>query len=101
MVVLKDFSEQARDEFLQAISYYSEYSESAANRFYRDFEVALNNIAAFPNSWPLFDAEKGIYRYVMTGHPYVIYYRLDIFRRRTVILSVFNTYRNPRDLKLD
>ncbi|MDR2976013.1 MAG: type II toxin-antitoxin system RelE/ParE family toxin [Streptococcaceae bacterium] len=101
MAFPSDFSERAKTEYLQALSYYSQYSESVANRFYLDFELALHNITVFPDSWPILDAERGIYRYVMTGQPYVIYYRFDFSLKHVVVLSVFNTYRNPEDFWLD
>jgi plasmid stabilization system protein ParE len=63
----------ALEELSSATIWYLERSESAAAKFVREIDEAIELIAVSPNRWPLHEGQTR--RYVLRRFPFAIIYR--------------------------
>jgi plasmid stabilization system protein ParE len=68
------FLAEARAEVRDAFEWYRERSPRAAARFLAEVERAMVLIREAPDVWPVF--EEGTRRYVLSGFPYSVIYRV-------------------------
>ena len=86
------FHRLAAEEFRQARSSYARQSGRATLQFIRAVDVAMQQIAADPERWPLYD---GRHRWVKTKKfPYILLYR-PTGQGRLTIVAVAHTSRRP------
>src|SRR6266478_4441245 len=86
------FHRLAAQEFRQARAAYARRSRRAALRFIQAIDTALQQIAADPERWPLYDDK---HRWVKTKKfPYLLLYRPTGESRLTVV-AVAHTSRRP------
>jgi plasmid stabilization system protein ParE len=86
------FHRLAAREFRLARSWYAQRSERAALRFIEAIEVALQQIAADPERWPLYDHNT---RWVkIRKYPYLVFYR-STAEGTVIILAVAHAGRRP------
>jgi plasmid stabilization system protein ParE len=74
------FHPEAEAELLQALAWYRERSEFAAQAFALAVDRALGHIAAGPERWP--ETQPGERRVILSRFPYSVLYRVrqdDVF----------------------
>ena len=61
------FHPEALEEYLSAISYYSDINPRLAESFINAFETGIENIIMFPGAWSI--VEENIRRHVISRFP--------------------------------
>ena len=86
-----DYNRSAKKELFDSSLYYSEQAPGLGERFLKEVENCLREIAHSPQRYPKYF--KDIRRCVMSQFPYGIYYRIEgtIIR----ILAVAHSSRHP------
>ena len=78
MAVAHAFHPEALFEYAEAADYYlREASTRVAERFVTALEAAVATVVAAPTRWPVVE-EPEIRRFILTGFPFVLYYRWDV-----------------------
>ncbi len=87
------FHRLASTEYLNARRWYlKEGGEQLAERFCREVDDAVRQIARSPQGWPIFTKE---YRWVrLDRFPYVLYFHI-IDEQRVMVLAVAHEARRP------
>jgi plasmid stabilization system protein ParE len=85
-----EFVSAAQDEYLAALTWYSERSRSAAARFEAEVETALERIQEAPTRWPQY---IGCRRFLLHRFPFAVVYEESEFVIR--ILAVAHLHRKP------
>ena len=84
-------TERAQLNINEAIDWYEFKGGNLGKRFFTDFEVTLNYIVRNPYLFPL--KNYPFRETVLSNFPYLIIY--DIVEDTVVVVSVFNTSKNP------
>jgi plasmid stabilization system protein ParE len=74
-VTLVDLAPAARQELLEAKSFYAAVTPALGERFATVIERALRRIGSSPTLWPR--VSPRLRRYVVSGFPYTILYRIE------------------------
>ena len=82
----------AEREYTEALCWYAERSQRAAEGFDTEFDQALTAITADPHRFPLFD-ERHRY-YLMDRYPFQVIYRVE--PDGVVVVAVAHARREPR-----
>jgi len=69
------FHPEALEEYLSAISYYSEINPRLAESFIKAIETGVKNITMFPEAWSI--VEEDIRRHLISRFPFGIYYCIE------------------------
>jgi len=91
------FTPRADQEILSAIDYYNEKQTGLGDRFNYELQISIGYIAIWP--------EKSSKRYknaravLINKFPFLIFYTYHSKEQSIFILSVFNTYQNPKKIK--
>lgn len=82
---------EAEIDFDTSYEYYYEDNPKVADTFYREINLAFENIKQNPNSFPT--VYKDVRKYVIKKFPFVIYYRIvdEIIQ----VIAIFHTSRSP------
>ena len=78
-------------ELWEARQWYAERSPRAADRFFQQYEQALEMIAARPLTWPNY--HRGTRHYLLQSFPYHVIYRLS--GDAVQVLAVAHAKRRP------
>jgi plasmid stabilization system protein ParE len=84
----------ARNEYLDAVTYYAERSRAAAEGFILNFRLTVEEISESPLRWPNYQAN--FRECLVKDYPFTIVYRIDERKNTVVIISVFHQSRHPR-----
>ena len=68
-----DMLEEAREELIEAVSYYRESSITNALTFEKVINAAIDRIIENPERYPI---RKGYRRCVLVKYPYTVFYRI-------------------------
>ena len=79
-------------EYTEALCWYAERSQRAAERFDAEFDKALEMIGADPRRFPLCDDRHRFY--LLDRYPYQVIYREEA--DETVVIAVAHAKRRPR-----
>jgi plasmid stabilization system protein ParE len=82
----------AEREYTEALRWYAERSQHAAEGFDAEFDKALETISADPRRFPLCDERHRFY--LMDRYPYQVIYREDA--DEIVVVAVAHAKRRPR-----
>jgi plasmid stabilization system protein ParE len=85
------FHLSALEEADEAVKWYMERNEMAANAFSRELNQAVEKVSKSPETWLLY--ENDIRKYVFPRFPFILYYR--IVKEGIEILAVAHTKRKP------
>ena len=81
----------AREEFLEAIGWYSERSRTSAMGFLAAYQEARERISSHPDRWP--ELEPGVRRVLLRRYPYSLLYVIE--DDHVLILAVMHQRRDP------
>ncbi|MBN2704106.1 MAG: type II toxin-antitoxin system RelE/ParE family toxin [Pontiellaceae bacterium] len=86
-----EFSEKAREEFLQSVDYYELQQSGLGLSFTEQIFATIERILDFPEGWTSLDAD--FHRCLVKQFPFAIIYTLqnDVM----LVVSVMNLYREP------
>ena len=93
------WSPEAKSTLTQNMGYLAEeWDDQVLRQFLNQVETALQKIQQYPQSYPLYKATPNI-RMFKINKRIVLYYKIvsDI---RIELITFWNTYRNPDDLKI-
>lgn len=89
--MMHQFHDEALEEYVDAIRFYTRANRSVGERFVRSIEQAIAEIVSAPLRWRA--VRVGLRRRVIRGFPYVVFYRV---REESVfILAVAHCSRRP------
>jgi plasmid stabilization system protein ParE len=87
------FLEEARSEFINAVSWYEMQAAGLGERFLQNTLKLTDLIVSQPM---LFEIKQSGYRETKISHfPFLLVYRIDPDQQIVVIVAVFHTSRNP------
>lgn len=84
----------ARNEYLEAVTYYADRSRSAAEGFIFNFSLTIEEISESPLRWPNY--HSNFRECLVKDYPFTIVYRIDESKNTVVIISVFHHSRHPK-----
>jgi plasmid stabilization system protein ParE len=93
MALTLQFSDEARQELLSAIDYYEDKQKGLGLRFNKVVNQTINNIVAFPKSFPVIYGNKR--KATVKHYPYVVIYEYEVKDGVLYILSIFHTRQDP------
>jgi toxin ParE1/3/4 len=88
---MHQFHEEALEEYVDAIRFYTRANRSVGERFVRSIEQAIEDIVAAPLRWRALLC--GLRRRVIRGFPYVVFYR--VHEDAVFVLAVAHCSRRP------
>jgi len=88
------FVKRAQSEYEEAVAWYEEHSEVAADGFIAAVDVALSLIRTYPTRWRR--VFKDYYEITLRKYPYNIIYYIDDSDTSVVVHSIFHHRRNPK-----
>ena len=94
MIYRHAYAPEALEEYKEAISWYRERSEKAAENFVKEIAEKITTICNAPLKYR--NTYKDFRETSLKKYPYSIVYLLDEQKKQVVIFSVFHQKRNPR-----
>ncbi len=85
------FRDEARSEFLQAVTWYEQKSRGLGTQFIDEIDNCIELVANQPNLFPIIT--KGIRRITVKRFPYCIYYKET--DRDIIVIAIFHSRKNP------
>lgn len=86
--------ETAQLDYEEAVQWYIERSEQAAENFVIAIDRALQLICDYPTRWR--NEYKHYYELGVKKYPYTIIYSIDTSKQLVIISSIYHHKRNPR-----
>ena len=86
-----EYLDEAIEEAEAAARWYAGRSESAADGFADELDVAIAAIEQNPDAWPAYD--HGTRHYLLRRYPFSVVYRVEV--RRILIVAVAHGHRRP------
>jgi len=84
----------AEDDLYKALEYYQGIDRKLKDKFINELDNTFEKILKFPNLYP-FETQTS-QKILMHKFPYIILY--EKYQNIIMILAIFHTKRNPRDL---
>ncbi len=91
-----NYSDEASNDYNEAIEFYEKLSIVAADNFINAFDEEMTAINAAPKAASI-KHEKYRAR-VMKKYPYIIAYEIDYDNNNIYIYRIYNTYKDPSSL---
>lgn len=85
------FHPEALEEYLGAVSYYSDISPRLSKSFIEAIELGLRNILIYPEAWQI--VVEDVRRHLIKRFPYSIYYCIE--ENCITIYAVMHMSRHP------
>ena len=82
----------AREEFLEANSWYAERDPAVADRFVDALQTILGRLSDHPEIGPVWELHAAIRRIPFAGFPFVAFYRV---REEVQVVSIAHSSRRP------
>lgn len=86
-----EISDEAEIDLDKSYAFYHQDSPKVADTFFKQINIAFDNIRQSPKSFPI--VYKSVRKYVVKKFPFVIYYQL--VDKLIQIVAIFHTSRNP------
>jgi len=88
-----EFAPSAHEELGAAMEWYEALSAGLGVRFFESVDKALGVVAHAPYSFPVWERDERVRKFVVDKFPYVIFYREDLLTIEVV--AVAHTAREP------
>jgi toxin ParE1/3/4 len=88
------FTPLAAEDYLEGIRWYKEQQDELDVRFDEAINATLDHISNYPSAYAL--RKKSIRAAVVQAFPYVIFFKLEVQRKRVVILAILHQARDPK-----
>jgi len=85
------FHPEALEEYISAISYYSDINSRLAEAFVKAIEIGIEDIIMFPEAWSI--VEEDVRRHLISRLPFGIYYCVE--NNCISIYAVMHMSRHP------
>ena len=87
------FHPKAKEEFVEAISYYEECSPGLGLEFSKEIHSTIQRIIHFPNAW--FKFSENTRRCLTKRFPFGVIYQISEDKNEVIILAIMQLNRTP------
>lgn len=87
--------EAAQDDYEQALQWYLERSQQAAEKFVAAVEITLQLICDHPTRWR--NEHKQFYELSVKKYPYKVIYTMETGKQLVVVTAIYHHKRNPKN----
>lgn len=91
------FTPLANKQTLDAIAYYNEKQRGLGDRFAFELQASIGYISSWPRKSQ--KRHKTARAVIVNNFPFLVFYELNERQETIVVLSVFNTYQDPKRIK--